>query len=201
MNWSAFLSGLLGTTLPGLVVSLLMLYLTSRTNKSMERHRKELEQNIVRFSKWHDRRLESLITVYNAFCDVLDFLRRNLYVETKEVRMDPMHEFFRTIDRQIVYLDDSMAEKVKRYQSELIGFWNWSMKSLSEKGEESRKDIRHRLDTEIPSYLPRLRRDINEFLDPNYLGSQKEKLREKTLAPGRCETEHVGCVSSSKGAW
>ena len=29
-------------------------------------------------------------------------------------------------------------------------------------------EVRHRLDYEIPAYLSRLRRDINEFLDPKY---------------------------------
>jgi hypothetical protein len=51
MNWVAFWSGLLGTTVPGLAVSLLMLHMSSRINKSMERHKNELEQNIIKFSK------------------------------------------------------------------------------------------------------------------------------------------------------
>jgi hypothetical protein len=171
MDWVAFWSAVLGSAVPGSAISLLMLYLTHRNNREMERHKTELQQTFVKFTKLHDKRLEALITIYNGFCDVLDFLRRNLYAETTGVRMDPMHDFFRTIERQIVYLDDSMAEKVHRYQGELLQFWNWAIIVTSEEGEEARTKVRYKLDHEIPAYLPRLRQDINQFLDPNYKNS------------------------------
>jgi|GEM_PF-2984918 len=184
MDWNAFWSAVLGSAVPGSAISMLMLYLTHRNNKAMERHKTELQQSIVKFTKWHDKRLEALLVIYNAFCDYLDFLRRSLYIEHKEGRcMDPMHDFHRTIERQTVYLDDVMAEKVHQYQGELLIFWNWSHTVLHEEGEAGREKVRHRLDYEIPGYLPKLRKDINEFLDPNYQASQNDKRARKVGAP------------------
>jgi len=62
--------------------------------------------------------------IYNAFCDYLDFLRVGLYVRHPGMNVDPMHTFRNIIERQIVYLDDGMAETVQRYQGELLVFWN-----------------------------------------------------------------------------
>ena len=126
MEWNAFWSAVLGSAVPSSLISLLMLYLTHRNNKAMEHHKQELQQDIIKFSQWHEKRAEALLTIYNAFCDYLDFIRRSLYVQHKDGRcMDPMHDFHRTIERQIVYLDDVMADKVHQYQGELLGFWNW----------------------------------------------------------------------------
>jgi hypothetical protein len=77
-----------------------------------------------------------------------------------------MHDFHSTIERQLVYLDRSMASNVTKYQGELLQFWNWAVTSLSEQGESVRDAIRHRLDYEIPAYLPRLRADIDKVVDP-----------------------------------
>ena len=62
----------------------------------------------------------------------------------------------------MVFLDDAMAEKIDGYQAELLVFWNWA---VSRRGTD---EARQRLDHEIPTYLSRLRRDINTFLDPKY---------------------------------
>jgi hypothetical protein len=96
--------------------------------------------------------------------------------------MDPMHDFFRTIQRQIVYLDDPMAEKVHRYQGELLQFWNWAIQITSVESDEARIKVRQRLDYEIPAYLPRLRQDINDFLDPNYKSNSRADRRPVTPA-------------------
>ena len=169
MNWGAFWSAVLGSAVPTSIISLLMLYLTHRNNKAMERHKKEIQQDIIKFSKWHEKRTEALLAIYNAFCDYLDFFRRSLSVQHKEgICMDHMHVFHRAIERQIVYLDITMAEKVQTYKGNLLEIWNWAHAVLREQGEAGRKEIRKRLDFEVPSYLPRLRRDINNFLDPNY---------------------------------
>jgi hypothetical protein len=168
MNWNAFWSGLLGTTLPGLAVSLLVLYLSGRLNRAMERHKKDIQQDIIKFSKWHEKRLDALIAIYNAFCDFLRFLRSALYVENSRMNLDPMYTFQNVIERQIVYLDDATAQKVQRYQGELLLFWNWAIESLSKEGEAARKKIQERLDTEIPAYLPWLRQNINDVVDPEY---------------------------------
>src|SRR5579871_6072932 len=123
MNWTVFWSGLLGTTLPGLAVSLLVLHLSDRINKAMERHKKELQQDIIKFSKWHEKRLDALIAIYNGFCDYLIFIRHSFYPDrSRGLPLDPAHKFRDIIERQIVYLDDHTAGKVQRYQGELLGF-------------------------------------------------------------------------------
>jgi hypothetical protein len=108
--------------------------------------------------------------IYIAFCEYLDFLRRKLYVDSRDLPLDPMHAFRNGLERRIVYLDDAMAEKVQRYQGELLDFWNWAQMTLQREGDLGREKVRHRLDYEIPAYLPQLRRDLNTFLDPNYKG-------------------------------
>lgn len=169
MDWTAFWSGLVGTTLPAAAVSLLMLVLKSRGDRSLERFKNELHRDVVKLTTWHGKRAEALLTIYVAFCDYLDFIRRALYVpHTEGMNMDPMHDFRRTLDRHMVYLDDTMAAKIGRYQGELLYFWNTSMMSLGEHGEAARKEVQRKLDYEVPEYLPRLRRDINQFLDPYY---------------------------------
>jgi pyrimidine deaminase RibD-like protein len=117
------------------------------------------------FSKWHEKRLDALGAIYNAFCDYLGFLRAALYVKHSGMNLDPMHTFWDVIERQMVYLDEEIAQKVQRYQGELLLFWNWAQESLGKEGEAARQKIQERLDTEIPAYLPRLRQDINEVVD------------------------------------
>ena len=170
MDLRALWSAVLGSAVPTSIISLLMLYLTHRNNKAMERHISEFQQNIFMFIKWREERNKAFLVIYNAFCDYLNFLRRNLYFDTKGACMDPMHEFHRTIERQIVYLDDddTMAKKVQTYKCELLEIRNWAHAVLREQGEAGRREIRMRLDFKMPSYLLRLRRNINNFLEPNY---------------------------------
>ncbi|HYH67703.1 MAG TPA: hypothetical protein VD866_23605 [Urbifossiella sp.] len=167
MNWDAFWASLVGTSLPGLGVAGLLLFLSAKINRSMERHKKELEQNLVKFSKLHDKRLEAAVVIYHAFCDYLDFLRRQLYSGGLRESMDGMWQFDRTLERQIIYLDQTTANTVSKFQGELLEFWNWAMKSLSVRGESARAEIQQRLDTEIPLYLPKLRVVINSVIDPH----------------------------------
>jgi hypothetical protein len=106
-----------------------------------------------------------LSAIYNAFCDYLGFLRAALYVKHSGMNLNPMHTFRNLIERQMVYLDEEIAQKVQRYQGELLLFWNWAQETLGKVGEAARQKIQERLDTEIPAYLPRLRQDINEVVD------------------------------------
>ena len=89
MDWNAFWSGLFGTTIPAFVVSLITLYLNHRTNKALERHRNalaerlsvlesELRKRAEMFSVWHQKRVNALVEIYEAFRLYLDFLRRAL---------------------------------------------------------------------------------------------------------------------------
>jgi hypothetical protein len=171
MHWSIVLSSFLGTTFPTGALTLLGLYFTRRVNRSLESFKKDIQQDVVKFTKWHEKRLSALETIYAAFCDYLDFLRRMLYVPREGRDLTPMHAFRHILDRQLLYLDDSTAATINRYQGELLLFWNWAVTSLSEKGEVAREAVQHRLDYEIPAYLPRLREDIARAVDPEYRGA------------------------------
>jgi hypothetical protein len=172
MNTDVIWSAVIGTT-PGFIGSLVVFYLTRKSNKSLEKVKTDLQRDVIQFTKWHEKRVEALITIYTAFCDYLVFLRRALYFERSEgMNLDPMHEFRNTIERQMLYLDDSMARKISQYQGELLLFWNTAVRDLSS-GESARERLQHQLDFEIPAYLPRLQEDINRFLDPNSKGDDK----------------------------
>jgi len=172
MNTDVIWSAVIGTT-PGFIGSLVMFYLTRKSNKSLEKVKTDLQRDVIQFTKWHEKRVEALITIYTAFCDYLVFLRQALYFERSEgMSLDPMHAFGNTIERQMLYLDDSMARKISQYQGELLSFRNTAITDLSS-GESARERIQHQLDFEIPAYLPRLQEDINRFLDPNSKGDDK----------------------------
>jgi hypothetical protein len=168
--WSALIGAAVGA-IPGLISSLVMLHLTRKSNQSLERVKTDLQQDVIQFTKWHEKRIEAIIAIYNAFCEYLNFLRRALYWNrTQGMNLDPMHDFREKIEREMLYLDDAMAQKVSQYQGELLVFWNTALKKLAEEGESARENIRRQLDVEIPAYLPRLQEGINQFLDPNFKG-------------------------------
>lgn len=167
MDWSAFWSGVLGNAVPGACVAALMLLLTFRVNRSLERHKKELEQNLVKFTKLHDKRLEATVAVYHAFCDYLDFLRKTLYVRERRLDLTPMHSFKAVVARQSIYLDSETYAKVLEYQIELLDFWNWAVRG----GEAVQEEVRRRLDDEIPAYAHKLRNDVGRVIDPHHIAA------------------------------
>jgi hypothetical protein len=141
------------------------IYLTLRVNKSLERLKSDLQQDVFKFSKWHERRVEAVIVIYQAFETYLDFLRKHLYWDWKGKEeqagpIDQIHDFPRAIQRQIMFLDDELAETVLQFQAELQAVWNDVVGNNKMASEETRK----RLDYEIPAYLPRLRRAINQSM-------------------------------------
>jgi hypothetical protein len=179
MDTAAFFSALIGAV-PGLIASLVTLHLTRKSNQSLVKFKTDLQQNVIQFTKWHEKRIEALITIHEAFCDYLDFLREALYLKRDEgINLDPMHKFRRTIERQMIYLDNSMAQKISHYQGELLLFWNTSLNSLSSEGEGARGRIQQQLDFEIPAILPQLQENINQFLDPYFKGADKTYRRLK----------------------
>jgi hypothetical protein len=163
VNWQLLLSGFLGS-IPGLIVTLVV---TNSFNRSLERFKVELQRDAVRFSKWHEKRVDACVAVYVAFSDFLDFLREELYLDVDDrppMNLDPLHKFSRELQKQIIFLDDGLAEKVLQYQGEFLAFRN-EVVSRRQAGTEFTQT---KLDYEIPAYLPRLRRDINLALDPTY---------------------------------
>ncbi len=43
------------------------IYLTLRVNKSLERLKSDLQRDVFKFSKWHEKRVEAVIAIYQAF--------------------------------------------------------------------------------------------------------------------------------------
>jgi hypothetical protein len=144
--WSALTGAMIGA-IPPFILSLVMLHLTRKSNQSLERVKTDLQQNVIQFTKWHEKRVEALIAIiYTAFCDYLKFLRRVLYFErTEGINLDPMHEFREVIERQMLYLDDAMAQKISHYQGELLVFWSAAERKLATEGESARESIRRQL--------------------------------------------------------
>jgi hypothetical protein len=177
MHWTTVLSALLGSTIPAVVGSVVMLQLKKRIDETLEYLKRDFQEHLTKFIRWHEKRVAALEVIYQAFCKYLDFLRRTLYVKDGNKCLDPMHDFRNTLEQQVLYLDDSMAQKISQYQGELLLFWSSALRSLSAEGESARENIRRQLDFEIPAYLPRLQEDINEFLDPSYKSHDKNYRR------------------------
>src|ERR1700723_1322841 len=101
---SAFWSALLGTTLPGLAVSLLLLWLNHRNAKALESQKTALAAQLAelqhqlatqgsQFTFWHQKRVAALVEIYDAFRNYLDFLRRALYIPGSREPLDPYFDF------------------------------------------------------------------------------------------------------------
>ena len=178
IDWSAFVSALLGTTIPGLVVSVLLLWLNNRSSKSIETYKNELSSRLTevqhvlakegtRSKLWHERRVEALVEIYGAFASYLRFLRKMLYVPGTRGSMDPYFEFRETLDKNLLFLDDDLGKFINTQSGELLLFWNWAMSQKREPGITD-DEVQKRLDFEIPGVLERLRVKINEYADPDY---------------------------------
>ena len=179
INWSTFWSALLGTSIPSFIFSLVLLWLNHRNNKTIESYKTDMATKLaqiqneyqtqnVKLTLWHQKRVQALIDIYDAFRKHLDFLRKALYVPSKaSVNMDPMHEFHLIIEEKKVYLDDDLQKKILSLQGQLLEFWNWAMKQPRGKGI-SGDSVQIKLDHEIPGYLDILRKEINNYADPKY---------------------------------
>lgn len=164
MNWT-IVTSLVSWIPPTAIVGLLMQYQKRTFDRALEKLKKDLQVDVVRFSKWHERRVVALELIYHAFSDHLAYLRRKFYFNSDE-SLDPLHAFTKILQDQMLYLDASTAASISLYQRELLQFWNDAAESRND--EIAQENIRARLDFEIPGYLPRLQVDINKALDPNY---------------------------------
>jgi hypothetical protein len=179
LDWSAAVSALIGTTIPGLAVSLFLLWLSGRNSRSLENHKNELTKGLAEVQHllakrgaqsklWHERRVEALIEIYGAFVSYLRFLRRVLYVHDGQGHsMDPYFEFRETLDKNLLFLDDELREFIDRLSGELLLFWNWSHAEKREPGITN-DEVQRRLDFEIPQVLEQLRVRVNQYADPDY---------------------------------
>jgi hypothetical protein len=164
MNWTILTA--LGSWIPTTaIVGFLLQYQKRGFDRSLEQIKRDLQTDVVRFSKWHEKRVTALEVIYQAFSDHLDFLRRKFYFDSEEP-IDSIHDFPRTLQAQMLYLDAATAAKISIYQGELLQFWSQVVQSRND--TVAKAQIRDRLDHEIPGYLPKLQRDINQALDPDY---------------------------------
>jgi hypothetical protein len=175
---SAFISGLLGNTIPGLLVAVLLLWLNNRSSKSIESYKNELSGRLsevqhtltkesAKSKLWHERRVEALIEIYGAFTSYLHFLRQALYLPESKVPMDPYFEFRETLDENLLFLDDELGQFIITLSGELLLFWNWAHRQKREPGITN-DEVQRRLDNDIPAVLERLRVRVNEYADPDY---------------------------------
>jgi hypothetical protein len=103
--------------------------------------------------------------IYASFEKYLDFLRRALYPAPRGLRdLTDLHILKKTLHAQSLYLSDELIQKCWTYERELLDFWNWAMAERN--SEAGQAAIRYRLDREIPTYLSRIRVDINAFIVP-----------------------------------
>ncbi len=169
MNWDAFWSGLIGTTIPALTMSVFMLYLTHRSNRALEGYRKRIEQDLANHQFWHQKRVLALLAIYEEFRKYLDFLRRVFYIKSSMgFDVTPMHDFHNAIETHLVYFNDELRQIVLTYKSELLEFWNWAIHLRTKENEDNWGEVQKRLDYEIPVYLEKIRIDINKYSDPSY---------------------------------
>lgn len=157
MSWLQFLSAALGSSVPALLVAIYF-------NRSLERLKVNLQQDVFKFSQWHQRRIEAAIAIYDAFDTHLDFLRKQLYREGVKDPIDEIHDFPKKLRKQIMFLDDELAETVLGFQAILFSFWNETVAN----GEIGSDETRYQLDYKLPAILPKLRRAINERMDPDF---------------------------------
>ncbi len=192
IDWSTFWSALLGTTLPGLAVSLILVWLNHRNARALESQKTALAAQLAelqhqlaaqgsQFTFWHQKRVAALVEIYDAFRIYLDFLRRALYIPGSRVPLDPMHDFRKTMDEKLVFLDDDLQRRISAMDGELLLFWSWAHQQPRGVGITD-DAVQKRLDFEIPAVLERLRQEINRYADPVY----------RANAPGGGSSLHEG---------
>jgi hypothetical protein len=92
MDKVVFWSAIAGA-IPGILASAVSIYLTFAVNRFLENFKSNLERDIVKFSKWHEKRVEASVAIYIAFQKYLDFLRRALYWKHERFDVSPYARF------------------------------------------------------------------------------------------------------------
>ena len=78
--------------------------------------------------------------------------------------IDQIHDFPKAVTKNIMFLDDDLAEEILKYQGQLFSFWNDTVAN----DDVASDDAREKLDYELPAILPKLRRAINKSMDPQF---------------------------------
>ena len=185
LDISTILSALIGTTIPGLVVSIILLLLNHKNNKAIEKYKAEIAKSVSeiqhdlsiqnsQLSVWHEKRVNALIEIYDAFRLYLDFLRRALYVPDSRENLDGMWDFRKAIDKNLVFLNDDLQQMVENHSVNLLKFWNWAQSQERGKGNIG-DSVQQKLDYEIPAILEELRVEINKYTDPKYFKNRTKQ--------------------------
>jgi hypothetical protein len=161
MNSNIFWTALLGTSLPSILVAAVVLYLTHRTNRRLEIIRAELQTKTKVSALQHEQEIAALVNLHESFRKYLDFVRRKFYVKSAPSSVDPMWDFFDSIEKELVYLNPKNRRLIKQYQGELVVFWNWAQSQPQPESVGDETELQRRLDYEIPGYLEKVREMID----------------------------------------
>lgn len=165
MDTDIFWSALLGTSLPAILVSSVVLFLTHRTNRSLEYVKGEIQTNSKLSLLSHEQEVSALVNLHESFRKFIDFTRRRYYVKSGPVSMDQMWEFYDSIEKELVFLRPQNRKLIKKYQGELVAFWNWAASQPEPESVSAETELQHRLDFEIPGHLERVRELIDVISD------------------------------------
>lgn len=168
LNWQTFWSSLIGTTIPGLFVSLLLLWLNRKNTQAIESYKQELAEASGQHALWHQKRIDALIEIHDAFAQYLAFLHRQYYVPgIQRESMDSYWEYSDLLRKNMVFLDSNLRQFIGKLDYELHQFNSWALREPRGEGI-SGDSVQKRLDKEIPLVLERLRLKISEYADPKY---------------------------------
>jgi hypothetical protein len=151
-------------TVPGFMASILIAVLTlsrsRRNSEAVEVLKAQLQQDVTRRAKWHDKQIAAVEEVYGAFDTYLDFLRRTLYPASRGSQdLTDMHIIRKTLPAQSLYMSDELTRKCWAYEEELLLFWNWAATQRDDEVGLSR--VRDQLDMSSISLFDGL--PITEF--------------------------------------
>lgn len=118
-----------------------------------------------------------MLSLYEAFRDHLRFLRMIYYFDAPVTHdLTPIHDFHDAIEKNLVYLDEELRQRIITYRGELVEFWNWAQRQRGSSNPENLLEVRRRLDYEIPEYLARLRKDIDELTETPNMNAEKQPI-------------------------
>ncbi len=179
---TAFWSGVLGASLPGIAVGLLTWVLTTRSQRALARLQAELARDNEALRLWQSRRVDAYLSVYEAFRKYLDFLRRYFYLGPDGGRdVTTMHDFRSEIEKQLVLLDEPLSSSIISLEAELHEFWNWAIEHYS--SEAGLALVQQRLDGEIPDLLNRLRALISNDATHGVVANESLQLASARIVP------------------
>lgn len=140
----------------------------SEITKKIENIKLENAKELSDHNLWHDKRIASLLAIHDALQKCTKWLRRELYCSPPQnMDITPLHDFFDSIQEQLVYLNDDLRRTILKYEEDILKFWNWTVTLRTEDNQNIWEEVQKRLYFEIPKYLENLRQDINKYAETN----------------------------------